>query len=132
MAYMSFNFPFVVWMMNGFFTEIPLEIEEAALIDGCSTFKTFFWISLPLTGPGLAATAILVFIFSWNEFIFAVILTSYRAKTLPVAALSFMGDRMVEWGNLSASAILIYLPVVMFAFVVRKYLIKGLTMGAIK
>jgi len=132
LVYLTFSFPFAVWMLRGFFEDLPLEVEEAALIDGCSPFRTFRTIALPLIAPGLAATAILCFIFAWNEFLFAIIFTGYSAKTLPVAALSFMTDRMVLWGELSASAIVIFLPVAIFAVVVRKYLLKGLTMGSIK
>jgi multiple sugar transport system permease protein len=132
LAYLTFNFPFAVWMMRGFFRELPVEIEEAAIIDGCRPFQAFLRVAVPLSAPGLAATAILCFVFAWNEFLLAVILTSYRAKTLPVAALSFMTDRLVLWGELSASSILIFTPVVIFAFLVRRYLLKGLTMGAIR
>ena len=101
------------------------------MLDGCSRFHAFLRIVLPLTGPGLAATAIISFIFSWNECLFAILLTNYHARTLPVAASALMRDRMVLWGELCATAIVIYLPVVIFAMLVRKYLIKGVTFGAI-
>jgi multiple sugar transport system permease protein len=130
-AYVAVNMPFAVWMLKGFFDEIPKELDEAALLDGCSRFHAFVRIVLPLTAPGLAATAIISFIFSWNEFLFAILLTNYHARTLPVAASAMMTDRMVLWGELCATAIVIYLPVVIFALVVRKYLIKGFTFGAV-
>jgi multiple sugar transport system permease protein len=130
-AYVAVNMPFAVWMIKGFFDEIPKELDEAALLDGCSRFHAFVRIVLPLTAPGLAATAIISFIFSWNEFLFAILLTNYHARTLPVAASAMMTDRMVLWGELCATAIVIYLPVVIFALVVRKYLIKGFTFGAV-
>jgi multiple sugar transport system permease protein len=130
-AYVTVNMPFAVWMLKGFFDEIPKELDEAALLDGCSRFHAFVRIVLPLTAPGLAATAIISFIFSWNEFLFAILLTNYHARTLPVAASAMMTDRMVLWGELCATAIVIYLPVVIFALVVRKYLIKGFTFGAV-
>jgi multiple sugar transport system permease protein len=130
-AYISVNMPFAIWMIKGFFDEIPKELDEAALLDGCSRFHAFLRIVLPLAGPGLAATAIISFIFSWNEFLFAILLTNYHARTLPVAASALMTDRMVLWGELCATAIVIYLPVVIFALLVRKYLIKGFTFGAV-
>jgi multiple sugar transport system permease protein len=130
-AYISVNMPFAIWMIKGFFDEIPKELDEAALLDGCSRFHAFLRIVLPLAGPGLAATAIISFIFSWNEFLFAILLTNFHARTLPVAASAMMTDRMVLWGELCATAIVIYLPVVIFALLVRKYLIKGFTFGAV-
>jgi multiple sugar transport system permease protein len=123
--------PFAIWIIKRFFDEISKELDEAALLDGCSRFHAFLRIVLPLTRPGLAATAIISFIFSWNEFLFAILLTNYHARTLPVAASALMTDRMVLWGELCATAIVIYLPVVIFAMLVRKYLIKGVTFGAI-
>jgi multiple sugar transport system permease protein len=130
-AYVTVNMPFAIWMIKGFFDDIPKELDEAGLLDGCSRFHAFLRIVLPLTGPGLAATAIISFIFSWNEFLFAILLTNDHARTLPVAASALMTDRMVLWGELCATAIVIYLPVVIFAMLVRKYLIKGFTFGAI-
>jgi multiple sugar transport system permease protein len=130
-AYVTVNMPFAIWMIKGFFDEIPAELDEAALLDGCSRFHAFLRIILPLAGPGLAATAIIAFIFSWNEFLFALLLTNFHARTLPVAASALMTDRMVLWGELCATSIIIYLPVMVFALVVRNYLVKGLTFGAV-
>jgi multiple sugar transport system permease protein len=130
-AYITVNMPFAIWMIKGFFDEIPTELDEAALLDGCSRFHAFARIVLPLAGPGLAATAIISFIFSWNEFLFAILLTNFHARTLPVAASALMTDRMVLWGELCASTVIIYLPVMLFALLVRNYLIKGLTFGAV-
>lgn len=131
-AYLTFNMPFAIWMLKGFVDEIPKELDEAALVDGCTRFRAFWNIVLPLTGPGLAAIAIISFIFAWNDFLFALILTSFDARTLPVAASAFMTDRLVLWGKLCATALLIFLPVMLFALLVRNYLIKGLTFGAVK
>jgi len=130
-AYVTVNMPFAIWMMKGFFDEIPKELDDAALLDGCSRFHAFVRIVLPLTAPGLAATAIISFIFSWNEFLLAVLLTNFHARTLPVAASALMTDRMVLWGELCATAVIIYLPVVVFALLVRKYLIRGFAFGAV-
>ena len=131
-TYLTFNLPFVVWMMKGFFEEIPREIEESALIDGCSDFSVFFRIALPLVAPGLAATAIMVFIFSWNEFLFALILTGTKAVTLPVGIIGYMKETGINWGYMTAGGILALVPVVGFMILVQKHLVKGLTLGALK
>ena len=131
-AYMTFNFAFVIWLLRGFFAEIPTELDEAAMVDGCTRFGAFARVVLPLAAPGLAAAAIICFIFSWNEFLFALILTNLSAKTLPVAAAGFVTDRLVLWGELCATAVVIYLPVMLFALLTRRHLIRGMTMGAIR
>ena len=131
-TYFTMNLPFVVWMMKGFFEEIPREIEESALIDGCSDFGIFIRIALPLAAPGLAATAILVFIFSWNEFIFALILTGTKAVTLPVGIIGFMKETGINWGYMTAGGVLALIPAIIFVILVQKHLVKGLTMGALK
>lgn len=131
-TYLTMNLPFVVWMMKGFFEEIPREIEESALIDGCSDWGIFLRIALPLVAPGLAATAILVFIFSWNEFIFALILTGTKAVTLPVGIIGFMKETGINWGYMTAGGILALIPVILFMVLVQKHLVKGLTLGALK
>ncbi len=130
--YLTFNLPFVVWMMKGFFEDIPREIEESALIDGCSEFEVFRKMAIPLVAPGLAATAILIFIFSWNEFLFALILTGTRAVTLPVGIIGFMKETGINWGYMTAGGILALVPVIIFTVLVQKHLVKGLTLGAIK
>lgn len=130
--YLTFNLPFVVWMMKGFFEDIPREIEESALIDGCSEFKVFRKVALPLVAPGLASTAILIFIFSWNEFLFALILTGTRAVTLPAGIIGFMKETGINWGYMTAGGMLALVPVIIFTIIVQKHLVKGLTMGALK
>ena len=132
MIYLTFNLPFIVWMMKGFFEDVPREIEESALIDGCSEFDVFLKIALPLVAPGLAATAILVFIFSWNEFLFALILTGTRATTLPVGIILYMKETGINWGYMTAGGILALIPVVIFTMLIQKHLVKGLTLGALK
>jgi len=132
LAYTAFNFAFVVWLLRGFFAEIPNEIDEAALVDGCSRFGAFLRVVLPLAVPGIASAGIICFIFSWNEFLFALVLTSMNAKTLPVAAAGFVTDRLVLWGNLCAMAVVIFVPVMIFAVLTRKQLIRGMTLGAVK
>lgn len=131
-CYMLFNIPFTIWMMRGFFEEIPLAIEEAALVDGCSRFQVFIKILLPLAVPGLIATAIFCIIQSWNEFAFALFLTSSDANTLPTTVTLFLSITGVVWGEMSAVGIITIIPVLIFAMVVQKYMIRGLTFGGVK
>lgn len=130
--YTGFNIPLAVWLMRSFFYDIPVEIEESALIDGCSRLRSFFRITLPLSKPGIVATAVLSAIFSWNEFIAALILTSENAKTLPIMTTGFLSAKGVMWGEMTAGCTIIVIPVIIFAFIVQKDLVRGLTFGAIK
>ena len=130
--YTAMQLPFVIWMMRGFFEDIPREVEEIALIDGASWFTVLTRITLPLSSPGLVATAIFVLILSWNEFAFAFILTSRNAKTLPPSALTFMTEAQVAWNEVGGAAIVISIPMILFAMLVQKHLVRGLTMGAIR
>lgn len=130
--YLTFNLPFVVWMMKGFFEDIPREIEESALVDGCSELGIFSRIAVPLVAPGLAATAIIVFIFAWNEFLFALLLTATKAVTLPVGMLSYIRETGVRWGYMTASGIISLIPIIIFTSLSQRYLVKGLTLGALK
>ena len=123
---------FCIWLMRSYFAEIPTELEEAALIDGCSRLQLFRLIVLPLSLPGLATTAIFSFIFSWNEFLYAMVLTNRDAKTLPLGIYGWVSYEEVRWGELTAAAILAMLPVVVFYAFVQKALVRGLTMGAVK
>jgi multiple sugar transport system permease protein len=132
LIYLIFNLAFAVWMLRGFIDGIPKDLEEAARIDGLARLSTIFHIILPLTKGGLSATAILSFITSWNEFFIALILTSFRTKTAPVAITSFISFEGIRWGEIAAAGVLITLPVIIMGISVRKYLISGLTMGAIK
>jgi multiple sugar transport system permease protein len=128
----AMNLPLAVWLMMGYIKEIPYEIEESAMIDGCNRLQSILRIILPISLTGGLATAVLCFIFSWNEFLLALILTGRSSRTLPVAIYSFINFREILWGPLTASAVLVSLPVLVFSFLVRKYLISGLTFGAIK
>jgi len=100
LVHVSLTLPFVIWLMLGFFQEVPSDLERAAMLDGCSLWRRFWRVSLPLVLPGLAVTAIFAFIISWNEFLFAAILTSFNAKTLPVAIATFIGERQLERGQM--------------------------------
>jgi len=132
MVYIAFNLPFAVWMMSIFFRQLPREIEEAAVIDGCSTFSLLRYISLPLVAPGLAVVAIFTFYFTWNELLLALILTGRAAKTFPVSISEFRGVVNIRWGPMAASSIVHIAPVIVITFLLQKYIIAGLTLGAIK
>lgn len=130
--YLTFNLSLVIWMMRTFFDGTPRSLEEAAWIDGASVWQGFLRIVLPLAAPGLAATAIFCFLFSWNDFFFALILTRKQAMTAPVAVVNFMNYEGWEWGKIAAGGTMVMLPVVAFSLIVRNYLVRGLTAGAVK
>ncbi|MCS6907872.1 MAG: carbohydrate ABC transporter permease [Anaerolineales bacterium] len=131
-SYLTFTIPLALWMMIGFFDDVPVELEEAAMIDGCTRLGALVRISLPLVAPGLAATAILAFLYCWNEFLYAVILTGREARTLPVTITSFMTNRAILWGRIAASGSMVLVPVLAFALLAQRYLVRGLSRGAIK
>ncbi len=131
-VYLTFNLSLVVWLMRSFFDTTPRALEEAAWIDGATPFQAFIRIVLPLAGPGLAATAILCFLYSWNDFFFALILTRTQAMTAPVAVVNFMQYAGWEWGKIAAGGTLVMLPVLLFSILVRRFLIHGMTAGAVK
>ena len=130
--YLTFNLSLVVWLMRSFFDACPRSLEEAAWIDGATHWQTFTRIILPISGPGLAATAILCFLYSWNDFFFSLILTRKEAMTAPVAVVNFMNYEGWEWGRIAAGGTMVMLPVLVFSIVVRKFLIHGMTAGAVK
>ncbi|MUG69403.1 carbohydrate ABC transporter permease [Paenibacillus validus] len=130
--YTAFNLSFVVWMLKGFFDDIPIDLEEAATVDGCSRMAAFYKIILPLIAPGLAATAIICLMFSWNEFMFALVLSRNDVVTAPVIANQFITMYGVKWGELTAASTIMTTPVLIFAILVRNHMIKGLTMGSVK
>jgi multiple sugar transport system permease protein len=130
--YLTFNLSLVIWMMRPFYDQLPRSLEEAAWIDGATMWQGFYRIILPLSGPGLAATAILCFLFAWNDFFFALILTRTESMTAPVAVVNFMNYEGWEWGRIAAGGTMIMLPVLIFSFLVRRYLVHGLTGGALK
>lgn len=132
LIYMTFNISIVVWFMQTFFAAIPRSLEEAAWIDGCGVWQAFFRVTLPLAAPGLAATAVFCFLFSWNDFFFALILTRTNAITAPVAITNFLQYEGWEWGKIAASGTLVMLPVLVFTLLVRTYLVRGLTAGGVK
>ena len=128
----SFNLPLVIWLMMGFFEQIPLELEESAKIDGAGFVQRFFRIVFPVTTPGIIASAILAFVGAWNEFLFAVILSVNRSKTLPVVIAGFITDRGLEWGPMAATAAITLLPILIVVWALQKNFVQGLAMGAVK
>jgi multiple sugar transport system permease protein len=130
--YLTFNLPYAVWMMRGFFLEIPLEVEESALVDGCSPFGVFRRIALPLVAPGLVATGVFCFIFAWAEFFFAVCLTRSKAMPLSVFLVNSFGKGEIMWGQIAATSIVAMVPMFLVSVAVQRYLVRGLTMGAVK
>lgn len=126
------NLSIVVWILRGFFEELPRELEEAAYIDGCSFWSAFLKVVLPIVKPGVAAAGILTFLFSWNEFLFALVLADSNVRTVPVGLYGFIGYQQIRWGELSASAMVMLVPVLMFVLFFQRSLIRGLTFGAVK
>lgn len=131
-THMTFGIAFTVWMMRGFFEEVPLEVEESALVDGCNYFSSFFRITLPMVKPGLAATVIFCFILSWNDFMYALVLTSMKVRTVPVAIAQFLTPHGMYWGQMNAAGILAILPILLFAMFFQRYIVRGMALGAIK
>lgn len=130
--YTFMNLPLTVWLLRGFFADLPIEIEEASFVDGASRLRSFFGITVPLTLPGIIATALLAFIFAWNEFLFANILTGAATRTAPVGLTEYVTPTTVEWTNIMAAGTLVVLPVFFGALAAQRYLVRGLTMGAVK
>lgn len=132
LVYLTFNLALVIWMMQGFFEGVPAALEEAAWIDGCGVWQAFLRVTLPLSAPGLAATAVLCFVLSWNDFFYALVLTRTNASTAPVAIVNFIQYAGWEWGRIAAAGTLVMLPVLAFSLLVRNYLVRGLTAGGTK
>src|SRR4029078_9403475 len=132
-VYTAFNLPFVVWMMRGFFDEVPRDLEEAALVDGDSRLGALVRVVLPLVAPGLAATAVFCLIVSWNEFLFALVLTQTdAAMTLPVGIAGRVTQYEIKWGAMSAAGVVAMVPILAFALAVQRYLVRGLSLGGVK
>ncbi len=127
-----FNLPFVIWLLKGFFEDLPVELEEAALIDGASVFGVFRRIALPLVAPGLVATALFSFIFTWNEFMFALLFTRRGVRTLTIIVPSLVGGHEILWGEIAAVGMVAIIPSVVLALLLQRYLVRGLTLGAVK
>ncbi|MEY9853128.1 multiple sugar transport system permease protein [Leifsonia sp. EB41] len=132
LAHTSFNLPIVIWMMRSFFEELPIELEEAAMVDGSGRLGAFLRVAVPLTTPGMAATAVLCVIFSWNEFLFALVLSGQSTQTVPVGVSSFIGSVSIDWGGSSAAAIVAIIPIFILGLAAQRFLVRGLTFGGVK
>ena len=132
LSHLLVGLPFIVWVMVPFFESIPKDLIDAARVDGCSIFSTFLRIILPISLPGVVTAAILSFIFSWNNFMFSIVLAQHETKTVPVAIFNFIAYAQIDWGGLMAAAVVITLPVLVITIFTQKYVIRGLTAGAVK
>lgn len=133
MAYVALNVPFTIWLIDGFFRQVPKDLAEAAQIDGCTRWQAFWQVEFPLAGPGIASAGIFAFLTSWNEFALASQLTrSVNSKTLPVGLLDYTAEFTIDWRGMCALAVIMIIPALVLTFVVQKHLVSGLTSGAVK
>jgi multiple sugar transport system permease protein len=132
LAYTSFNIPFAVWIMRDFFNSLPIDLEESARVDGATRWQTFVRIVLPLSTPGLVTTALFAFVFAWNEYLFALMLTNIGALTMPVYLAGMNNTKGVEWWYISALTLVMVFPVVLIGLFFQRYITRGLTAGALK
>lgn len=131
LAYTTFNLPFAIWILKGFFDNVPYAIEEAQMVDGATRLQAFRAI-LPLVAPGIGAFVVLCILFAWNDYLFAAIIGSGGAKTLPAATRELVQPQNIQWGQIMAAGVVTTLPMMFLGLVIRKYLVTGLTMGAVK
>ncbi|MDD4572879.1 MAG: carbohydrate ABC transporter permease [Sphaerochaeta sp.] len=132
LSHMLICLPLVVWVMAPYFDSVPRELEEAAMVDGLTQQKAFFLILIPLSGPGVVTATTLSFIFSWNNFMFSQVLSQQKTRTLPIAVYNFLSYVEVDWGAVMAAAVVIMAPAILLTMFFQKYVVKGLTMGAVK
>ncbi len=130
--YTALNLPFAIWLLFGFYKQIPVELEEAAIVDGASPLQVFFKVLFPMMKSGYAVAGIFTFRIAWNEFILALLLTGRKTRTLPVGAAGFITDTGVEWGRIMAMGTLIVIPPLLFTFFAARQIISGLTAGSVK
>jgi multiple sugar transport system permease protein len=131
-AYLTFNLPFAIWLMNAFFADLPPELEESALVEGATRFQAFWRIALPLVTPGVVTTAILCFLFAWNDYAFAQTFSGPDSGTIPILAAQLVTQTGIDWGALTAIGTVVVLPMIAVGLAVRRYLVRGLTLGAVK
>jgi multiple sugar transport system permease protein len=132
LSHMLIVLPIVVWVMSAYFSSIPREMEESAMVDGASRAYSFLVVILPLSGPGIVTATTLSFIFSWNNFMFSQVLSMEKTRTLPIAVYNFVSYAEVDWGGVMAAAVAIMAPAILLTMIFQKYVVKGLTMGAVK
>ena len=128
----TFQVPFVVWMMTGFIRQVPPELEESGMVDGLGRLSAMLRITVPLITPGLFATVIFIFVQSWNEFLYPLVLTSRNTQTLPIAIIGFIADGTTFWGEMAAAGMLVMVPVILFSVMAQRYIVAGATAGAVK
>jgi len=131
-AYIAMNVPLAVWMLKGYFDAVPVELEQCAMVDGATRWQAATRITVPLIAPGIAATSVFVFVGSWNEFLFALVLTSRSARTLPTVIAEFIGDTGIEWPQIMAASTVALAPVLIATFFLQRHIAAGLTAGAVK
>ena len=132
LLYTAFNLPYVIWMMRGYIADIPLELEESALVDGCTRWQMLWRVVFPMARSGLMATAVFTFVFAWNDFIFALILTRTDVITFPVQLTHYMGGQSNFWSKIAAMSVLGTLPIFIAVTVMQRYLVRGISLGAVK
>ena len=132
LLYTAFNLPYVIWMMRGYIADIPLELEESALVDGCTRWQTLWKVVFPMARSGLMATAVFTFVFAWNDFIFALILTRTHVITFPVQLTHYMGGQSNFWSKIAAMSVLGTLPIFIAVTLMQRYLVRGISLGAVK
>jgi multiple sugar transport system permease protein len=131
-AYTAFNLPFAVWIMRDFFRSLPIDLEESALVDGATRWQTFIHIVLPLSAPGLVTVALFSFIFAWNEYLFALMLTNFQAITMPVYLAGMKSTKGIQWWYMSALSLIMVAPVMLIGLFLQRYIVRGLAAGALK
>jgi multiple sugar transport system permease protein len=132
LIYVAFNLPFAIWMMRGFLADVPVALEEAALLDGLTRLQIIRRIVVPVVMPGIASTAIFTFVFTWNEYLMALMLTAFKAVTVPVTIAKFVQPYTVLWGSLSAAVVIQVVPMLVIVFLLQRHIVRGMTLGAVK
>jgi len=132
LVYVAFNLPFAIWLLRGFLGEVPFELDEAALLDGLSRLQIIRRIVVPVALPGIASTAIFTFVFTWNEYLMALLLTSVEAVTVPVTIAKFIMPYTILWGDLSAAVVIQLVPMLIVVFLLQRHIVRGMTLGAVK
>lgn len=132
LLYTAFNLPYVIWMMRGYIVDVPLELEESALVDGLSRWKVIWKVVFPMVRPGLLATSVFTFVFAWNDFIFALVLTRTEVITFPVQLTHYFGGQSNFWAKIAAMSVLGTLPIFVAVSVMQRYLVRGISLGAVK
>lgn len=132
LLYTAFNLPYVIWMMRGYIADIPMELEESALVDGCTRWATLWKVVFPMARSGLMATAVFTFVFAWNDFLFALILTRTEVITFPVQLTHYFGGQSNFWSKIAAMSVLGTLPIFIAVTLMQRYLVRGISLGAVK